>query len=171
MGENIDHKCDYCELYFHLKKLDQHESKCKHRPVKCPQWKCEAMVSLPKLKDHLVNGCVEVAEINEVTMPRIFDYFWDASVALDLERTFVLHAMYFEKKLFFLKSIVRPLQGEGRHRWILYVQMAGRIEETSKFGVNITVFRKGDSRGEGKYCHRYSGEICPIDVTSVDEVE
>ena len=47
----------------------------------------------------------------------------------------------------------------------------GNIEETSKFGVNILVFHQGDSPGKGKYCHRYSGDICPIDVSSVDEVE
>ena len=39
------------------------------------------------------------------------------------------------------------------------------------FSVNIMVFRDGESPGEGKYCHRYSGDICPIDVTSLDEVE
>ena len=178
--ENIDHKCNYCDLYFNLKDFDQHQSKCKHRPVKCPEVKCGAMVSLPKLKDHLVSGCakVKVVEINEETMPCIFCYKWDTfplnrcvdsvkSSGRDFHLS--LRAMCFDKKLFFLKTTLR--QTQGRVRWILYVQMAGNIEETSMFGVNIVVFRDGDSPGEGKYCQKYSGDVCHIDTTSVDEVE
>ena len=171
--ENIDHKCNYCDLYFNLKDFDQHQSKCKHRPVKCPEVKCGAMVSLPKLKDHLVSGCakVKVVEINEETMPCIFCYKWDTfplnrcvdsvkSSGRDFDLS--LRAMCFDKKLFFLKTTLR--QTQGRVRWILYVQMAGNIEDTSMFGVNIVV-------KEGKYCHKYSGDVCHIDVSSVDEVE
>ena len=167
--ENIDHKCNYCDLYFPLENLDQHQRKCKQRPVKCPQVICGSMVSLSKLKDHFVNGCINVAQIREETMPCITRYIWDTSNPVDRELTYGLNVMSFHKKLFFLKTIIRPLH--GRVRWVFYVQMAGNIEETSMFGVNIVVFRDGDSPGEGKYCHRYSGDICPIDVSSVDEVE
>ena len=123
------------------------------------------MVSLSKLKDHLINRCVTVVSIYE-TMPFIFRYGWKAPLPVDWTAMH-LGALCFDNKLFFLKVITRPLQ--GRVRWIFYVQMAGNIEETSKFGVNIVVFRDGDSPGQGKYCQRYSGDVCHIDVTSVDD--
>ena len=64
---------------------------------------------------------------------------------MNREENFSLNLMCFDKKLFLLNTIIRPLQ--GCVHWILYVQMAGNIKETSMFGVNIVVFRYGDSTG------------------------
>ena len=68
--QNIEHECNYCGQYFHLEILDQHKQReCKDRQVKCPYFKCGAMVSLFTLKDRLVNRCVRMAKIKEGTMP------------------------------------------------------------------------------------------------------
>ena len=112
--ENIDHKCIYCDLYFQLEKLDEHKRECKHRLVKCPSFPCGAVVSLSKLKGHIVKECVKgkVVEINEETMPRIISYEWDTfyldsfvdsvkSSGRDFNLRLRLTAMCFDKKLFF----------------------------------------------------------------------
>ena len=49
--------------------------------------------------------------------------------------------------------------------------MAANIKETSNYTTTILVFRSGELPGEGEYCHRYSGDICPIDISSVDEAD
>ena len=78
-----------------------------------------------------------------------------------------LRRVHFEGKLFFIKITLRPLH--GRYQWMFYVQMDGNIKETSNYTATILVFRSGESPGEGEYCHRHSGDICPIHVSSVDE--
>ena len=160
---NIDHQCNYCGLYFHLESLAQHKRECSHRQVKCPSFNCDTMISLSSVKDHVVN--IHVAKIFE-NMPCIIDYKWDAaSIPVDRECSFQLKGISFEDqdKFLFLKIILRPLQ--GRHRWVFYIHMAGNTKETSNFAITMEL------PGEGKYYLKYSGDIFPIDISSVDEAE
>jgi len=170
--ENIEHQCDNegCGLSFHLKDLEDHAIKCEHRRVQCPGLDCTTMITVASLRDHVINCCVERAEIRHYKLPHRFTYMMNEEVK-DLSgenQNFMwrLEGLKFEENIFFLKVTRKARKG----RWFFFVQMVGNAEETSKFAVTIAVFRPEDS-GEGKYSQRYSGDICPIDVCSVDDAE
>ena len=44
--------------------------------------------------------------------------------------------------------------------------MVGSLEDTEGYGVTFTVCRPEDGP-EGRYSRRYSGDICPIDISTV----
>lgn len=170
--ENIEHQCDNegCGLSFHLKELADHAIKCEHRRVQCPGLDCTTTITVASLRDHVINCCVERAEIRHYKLPHRFTYMMNEEVK-DLSgenQNFMwrLEGLKFEENIFFLKVTRKARKG----RWFFFVQMVGNAEETSKFAVTIAVFRPEDS-GEGKYSQRYSGDICPIDVCSVDDAE
>lgn len=167
--QNIDHQCQHCNNYFSLGNLAQHKRECQHREVKCPELECDSMVSLASLKEHLLNGCVMKALILKNIMPCGFNFYIPIIAPREIDLNCILRVMCFEEKLFFLKTTRRWFY--GRVRWMFYVQMNGNAEETSNFTATILVFRSGDSPGEGEYCHRYSGDICPIDVSSVEDAD
>lgn len=167
--ENIDHQCQHCNNYFSWENLAQHKKECQHREVKCPYLPCDSMVSLASLKEHVLNGCFDKAVIRENMMPCVFNFYFPTSALRKNDLNWRLRVMCFEEKQFFLKTTRRSFH--GRVRWMFYVQMNGNAEETSNFTATILVFRYGDSPGEGEYCHRYSGDICPIDVSSVEDAD
>ena len=167
--KNIQHQCKDCYQDFDFESLIQHQKECEHRLVKCPDIYCDIMISLSSVKDHVVNGCVGKATIIEDIMPFNL-YFWvNTPIPVGNEFCWNLKVVCFEKKLFFLKMTRRPL--DGRDIWVFYVQMDGNSEETSVFTATILVFHPEDSSGEGKYSLRYSGDICPIDISSVEDAE
>merc|ERR1712059_26225 len=63
----------------------------------------------------------------------------------------------------------RQLNG-GEHMWVFMVRIVGGEVEASKYEATITVYRRGDDP-EGKYSQRYCGDICPIDVTTVQAAD
>jgi len=77
-----------------------------------------------------------------------------------------LEGIMFEDQMFFLKVTRKARRG----RWFFFVQMVGSAEEASVFGVTVLVFRPEDGP-EGGYSQRYSGDLCPIDVDTIDDAE
>ena len=167
--KNIEHQCKDCYQDLDFESLIQHQKECEHRLVKCPDLYCDNMISLSSVKDHVVNGCVGKATIHENIMPCNFYYSMDSPIPVGMEFTCNLKGVYFEEKMFLLKITRRQL--DGRNIWVFYVQMNGNAEATSNFGATILVFQPKDSSGEGKHFYFFSGDICPIDISSVEDAE
>jgi len=170
--ENIEHQCDNegCDLTFALSDLPSHMSRCRHRNVKCPGLDCSARLPLSSLHNHVISCCVERAEIKSYKLPHKFTYMMNEDIR-DLggenqNFNWKLEGMKFEERVFFLKVTRKARAG----RWFFFVQMIGSLEDTEEYGVTIVVFRPEDGP-EGKYSQRYSGDICPIDTSTVDEAE
>merc|ERR1712059_35149 len=168
--ENIEHQCENegCGESYPLADLAGHEGQCCHRLVQCPGLDCNTRVSLTSLPSHQVSCCVERGEIKEMQLPHIFTYMINEDVE-DLvgERqnsNWRLEAFNFDGKIFLLKVTRNARWG----RWLVFVQMVGGVNLTVKYGVQLTLFRPQDGV-DGKYSLRYSGDICPIDVGSVEE--
>lgn len=168
--ENIEHQCDNegCDLTFSLSDLPSHMSRCGHRNVKCPGLDCSARLPLSSLHNHVITCCVERAEIKPYKLPHKFTYMMNEDIK-DLggenqNFNWKLEGMKFEDRIFFLKVTRKARAG----RWFFFVQMVGSLEDTVGYGVTIIVFRPEDGP-EGKYSQRYSGDICPIDTTTVEE--
>jgi len=170
--ENIEHQCDHegCDLTFSLADLPSHLSRCNHRSVKCPGLDCSARLPLSSLHNHVISCCVERAEIKPYKLPHKFTYMMNEDIK-DLggenqNFNWKLEGMKFEDRIFFLKVTRKARAG----RWFFFVQMIGSLDDTVGYGVTIIVFRPEDGP-EGKYSQRYSGDICPIDCSTVDEAE
>jgi len=170
--ENIEHQCDNegCDLTFSLSDLPSHMARCGHRNVKCPGLDCSVRLPLSKLHNHVITCCVERAEIKPYKLPHKFTYMMNEDIK-DLggenqNFNWKLEGMKFEDRIFFLKVTRKARAG----RWFFFVQMVGSLEDTVGYGVTIIVFRPEDGP-EGKYSQRYSGDICPIDTSTVDEAE
>jgi len=170
--ENIEHQCDHegCDQTFSLADLPSHLSRCSHRSVKCPGLDCSARLPLSSLHNHVISCCVERAEIKPYKLPHKFTYMMNEDIK-DLggenqNFNWKLEGMKFEERIFFLKVTRKARAG----RWFFFVQMIGSQEDTVGYGVTIIVFRPEEGP-EGKYSQRYSGDICPIDCSTVDEAE
>ena len=166
--ENIEHQCDHegCDLTFSSSDLHTHMSRCGHRIVKCPDLLCSAWLPLSTLHDHVINCCVDGAEIKpyKMHMKSIYEMKEDIKDLKEnnLNTYWKLKGMKFEDQTFFLK-IVREAGS-----WFFFVQMIGSSEETVKYRVAITVSRPEEGP-KGVYSRGYSGDICPIDTTTVEE--
>jgi len=158
--ENIEHQCDNegCALIFALSDLPSHMSQCSHRIVKCPGLDCSAKLPMSKLNNHVVTCCLEGADIKPHKLPQKF-------TLKEGKQDFngILVGLKFDERLFFLKVTRNQRTGE----WFFFVQMIGSLEDTSDYGVTIEVFRLEDGPN-GKYSRRYSGDICPIDISTVN---
>jgi len=166
--ENIEHQCDNegCDLTFALSDLPSHMSQCRHRIVRCPGLDCSAKLPMSKLNKHVVTCCFEGAGIKPHKLPQKFTCMMkkDRSDSKGIKRDFhMIKGLKFEDRLFFLKVTRKQRTGE----WFFFVQMMGSFEDTSVYGVTIEVFRLEDGPN-GKYSQRYSGDICPIDISKVD---
>lgn len=170
--ENIDHQCEHegCQQAFPLRDLASHAKVCYYRPVKCPGLDCNSRVPLASVASHVVTCCVEREEIKSFKLPHKFTYMMNENIQ-DLggenqNFNWKLEAVRFDEKIFFLKVTRKARSG----RWFFSVQMVGGQEETDMYGVTIIVL-KPEEGPEGKYSQRYSGDICPIDVTTVGDAE
>jgi len=167
--ENIEHQCDNdgCDLTFSLSELSSHMSRCGHRKVKCPGPHCSAWMPLSSFLDHVTTDCVGVAQISQCMEVPIETTY---GISKDLEDFggenyklgWKLRGMKFEGKMFFLR-VARKAQAKS---WFFHVQMVGSLEDTEGYGVTFTVCRPEDGP-EGRYSRRYSGDICPIDISTV----
>jgi len=170
--ENIDHQCDHegCDASFPLATLQDHQAICRHRMVKCPGLDCPSRVPLTRLKEHALACCVERAEIKPHPLPHRFTYMMneDAQSLSNESQNFMwrLEGIRFQEETFFLKVTRKARRG----RWFFFVQMIGSAVEVARFGVTIIVYRPEDGP-EGKYSQRYSGDLCPIDVDTIDDAE
>jgi len=170
--ENIEHECDNegCDLTFSLADLPSHMSRCGHRKVKCPGQACTAWLPLSSFLDHVITCCVGRREgIRQCTgMPVSIAYRLTKDIEdiagenLTVNRK--IQGMEFEGQVFFLRLVRK----EEARSWFFFVQMVGSSEDTEGFGVTITVYREGDGP-EGRYSRKYSGEVCPIDISTVEE--
>jgi len=165
--ENIDHECHHegCDAFFTLAMLEEHQAVCGQRLVKCPGF-CPVKVPLVSLKNHAVACCADIVPHH---MPRQITYVVDerARSFISEGKNFMwkIKGTTFEEQTFFLK-VMRAGQGQ----WSLFVQMVGSASEAACFGVSIIVF-KSEYGPEGKYSQRYIGDLCPIDVDTVEEAE
>jgi len=165
--ENIDHECHHqgCDDFFPLAMLEEHQAGCGQRLVKCPGF-CPVKVPLVSLKNHAIACCAEIAPHH---MPRQITYIIDERTQSFISegKNFMwkIKGTIFEEETFLLK-VMRAGQGQ----WSLLVQMVGSASEAAGFGVSIIVF-KSEYGPEGKYSQRYIGDLCPIDVVTVEEAE
>merc|ERR1712059_136249 len=166
--ENLDHQCENegCQEVIPFGELASHGKHCIHRLVTCPDLDCDDMVSLSSLSSHMVSCCcLGGNKIGVYKRPHVFI----KSVTTEVERkTWKLSAMRFSKRIFMLKVARHEINGNWK--WFFLVQMDGSEEETSGYGVTIIVHRTEDGR-EGKYSQRYSGDVCPIDVATLERAE
>jgi len=171
--ENIEHLCDHdgCGLKFLLKDLPSHLRSCIHRPVKCPGLDCSVKTPYSTLHDHVISCCVERAEIKTYKLPHEFTYMMNEDIKdLDRERenlNWKLEGVRYDDRIFFLKVTRKARVG----RWFFFVHMIGSLEDTLRYGVSFTIFRPSNDGPEGKYAQKYSGDVCAIDIETVDEVE
>ena len=165
--ENIDHECHHqgCGAFLPLAMLEEHQTVCGQRLVKCPGF-CPVKVPLVSLKNHALTCCADIVPHN---MPRQITYIVNerAQSFISEGKNFMwqIKGTTFEEQTFFLK-VMRAGQGQ----WSLLVQMVGSASEAACFGVSIIVF-KSEYGPEGKYSQRYIGDLCPIDVDTVEEAE
>ena len=170
--ENIEHTCEHdnCGLTLPLPELPRHQAACPHRPVLCPGLDCSARLPLHQLLGHVVTCCVERGEVRVYKFPHKFPYMMNEDLTnLGGESqnfNWKLEAVKFDNKVFFLK-VTRKARAR---RWFFYVQMVGCEEEALAYTAAVTVFRP-DYGPEGKYSQRYSGDVCPIDMSAVDRAE
>ena len=165
--ENIDHECHHqgCGAFFPLAMLEEHQTVCGQRLVKCPGF-CPVKVPLVSLKNHVLTCCADIVAHN---MPRQITYIVDERTQSFISESkkvmWQIEGTIFEEQTFFLKVI-----RDGQGQWSLLVQMVGSASEAACFSVSITVF-KSEYGPEGKYSQRYIGDLCPIDVDTVEEAE
>jgi len=171
--ENIEHQCDHegCDLTFSLSDLPSHMSRCGHRKVKCPGLSCTAWLPLSSLLEHVITCCMGRAGIRVCIMGMPVSITFNSTkdiedIAGENQNCICWkpQVMKFEGKIFFLR-VVRKAEARS---WFFYLQMVGSLEDTEGYGVAITVYRKEDGP-EGMYSRKYSGEICPIDISTVEE--
>jgi len=170
--ENIEHMCEHdgCEETRPISELASHQARCPHRSVRCPGLDCNTRVKLTSLVSHVVPCCVERAEIRVYKLPHKFSYMMNEDLKnLSGESqnfNWKLEGVKFDEKVFFLKVTRKARTG----RWFFYVQIVGSDTEAADYTADITVFRP-DIGPAGKYSQRYSGDVCPIDVDTVDGAE
>ena len=170
--ENIEHQCEHegCGETMSLSTLAGHHTKCQPRPVLCPGLDCNVRVQLSSLVQHVSTCCAERGEIRVYKLPHKFSYMMNEDLKnLSGESqnfNWKLEGVKYDNKVFFLKVTRKARTG----RWFFYVQIVGSEEEASGYTADITVF-KPEFGPEGKYSQRYSGDISPIDMETVDGAE
>merc|ERR1712059_156905 len=166
----IDHQCDNegCHKIFPFGELASHGRCCNYRLVKCPGLECYDKISLSSLATHMVScGTLIGNEIKVFKLPCVTN-FWTGNDDKGQDMTWKLKAMRFGERIFLLK--VSRLSVGGNTRWLFAVQIVGREEIASGFGVTITVHRK-EKGPDGKYSQKYYGDVYPVDVTEMTEAE
>ena len=170
--ENIEHFCEFenCGLSLPLSELTRHQARCDQRPVKCPGHDCSSRLALSSLVNHVVSCCVERAELREYVLPHKFSYMMNEDLKNLSEESqnfnWKLEGVRFDNNVFFLKVTRKARSG----RWFFYVQLVGCEEECLSYTAEITVFRPDKGPG-GKPSMKYSGDVCPIDISQVDRAE
>jgi len=176
--ENIEHECGHegCSTTLPLPALPQHEAECERRPVKCPSLDCGAVVSLAGLLTH-VRLCCFIKQVRSYSLPHSFHYMMNESVeelAGDRKNfNWKLEALRFDGRLFFLKVTRKARSG----RWYVFLQLGERKEAAMQYRVSVTLGRPRSLTGVGSsyagdaFSQTYMGDLCPIDVASVEEAE
>merc|ERR1712059_23749 len=170
--ENIDHECENegCQEKFQLGELANHGKCCFYRPVKCPY--CDVQISLASLPTHMESSSTcWGSKIESHEMPREIDYETTMTdMILDEDETWDPECMRYDGRIFVVK-VARCKVGGNSPRRVFMVQMVGEEEETAKYRATIIVQRPGGDDPGGKCSLRYHGDICPIDVTSVQAAD
>jgi len=171
--ENINHECENegCKEKFPFGELASHGKCCVHRPVKCPALYCDYKVSLSLLPAH-IESCSNCGgdKIESFEMPHVIDYkITDEHEMMKRDGFWDVEFMRYDGQIFGMKVARCKVSGKKR-RWVFMVQMVGGEEETAKYGATIIVHRTNDDP-DGNYSLRYHGDICPIDVTTVQAAD
>jgi len=171
--ENLDHLCDNegCQEIIPFEGLANHGKSCNYRLVACPSpfWHCRDMVSLSSLAIHMVSSsCFSSAKIEVSKLPVQTRLTYNRDGSSRDKTEWKPFPMRFGQQTFVLRAARYKVNGNGR--WFFLVQMVGGAEETSQYRVTITVHRTGDGM-EGNYSQIYRGDVCPIDVTLMEDAE
>jgi len=170
--ENIDHECEHegCQDRFQFWELESHGKTCDYRLVGCPGLKCDKKIALSSLPAHMesCSTCVK-KKIESNKMPYVLDFTWPMTNKTRNEDESYVECIRYDGRIFVMKVARRQLDG-GEHRWVFMVQIVGGEEEALKYEATIIVYRTGND-SEGKYSQRYYGDICPIDVTTVQAAD
>jgi len=170
--ENLDHECDNegCTEKIPFGELSTHGKHCIYRPVECPGFLCDEKISLLSLPAHMVSCCLRGGEIKPYKMPHVTIYKTTLKDGkLEEEITWKHSAITLDERMFVVKVAKCNVDGNGR-RWVFMVQMVDGEEKVARYGVTIIV-HSPEEDPEGKYSQRYRGDICPIDVNTVQAAD
>lgn len=132
---------------------------------------CREEVPLRRLVDHAVGCCVDRTEIKQCRLPQLFTFvvgedLQDLAANATQNFNWNLEGIRLGDRVFFLKVTRKARRGT----WYFLVQGVGGVEDCSAYTLNMVVM-KGSGVLDGKYSMNYSGDVCPIDVTSIEEAE
>jgi len=166
--ENIDHQCDNegCQETFPFGELGSHGKLCRYRLVRCPDFSCSQNVSLASLLTHMVScGSLYGVKVVVYKLPQELNFIIEREHKGN--KAWKIKAMRYDERIFLFK-MAKVVDVEGKYKWWFAVQMVGGEEDASRYGVTILVYRTKEG-SEGKYSQRYKGDVCPIDIKTMDE--
>jgi len=171
--ENIEHTCEHedCGKSFPHSEISAHIARCNMRPVNCPGLDCGVRLPRLELLTHMTGCCVTRGEIKACSLPQRFTYMMNEDVTNleDEQQNFnwKLEAVKFDNRVFFLK-VTRKARSR---RWYFYVQMVGYQEQAQGYSMEMTLCRPDEGESALKYSQKMSGDVCPLEVTTVDSAD
>lgn len=164
----VSHTCEFryegCTFKSDIDKITDHESSCVFRHVRCPHWACDETITAKNLTHHVIaSECGD----NYRDKPLPYREEMEYARALDDEEG----NGFWRPSLIQFDGITFYLQVEksGKTKnWYFYVQMEGSAVDCKMYGVTIKVRKSLLSEGHSVV---YNGDVCPIDIKGVGEVE
>ncbi|TRY67653.1 hypothetical protein TCAL_05861, partial [Tigriopus californicus] len=164
----VSHTCEFryegCTFKSDIDKITDHESSCIFRHVRCPHWACDETITAKNLTHHVIaSECGD----NYRDKPLPYREEMEYARALDDEEG----NGFWRPSLIQFDGITFYLQVEksGKTKnWYFYVQMEGSALDCKMYGVTIKVRKSLVSEGHSVV---YNGDVCPIDIKGVGEVE
>jgi len=168
--ENLDHQCENerCQEIIPFDGLASHVKNCNYRLVTCPYLRCGVKISLSSVATHMVSSSCIRDKIEVHELPHAFLFTYKSDDQLNDVSEWKPNAMRFGQQIFICKVARYIVNGNGR--WFFLVQMVGGAEATAGYRVTIIVHRPEDGP-EGSYSQIYNGDVCPIDLTSMESAE
>lgn len=169
--EHIPHRCEFelngCSARLGLAELEAHHRSCGHRTVRCPNFSCTEKVPLVGLAEHTLRRCIHSGTFFNSPLSNNYNYIIKASQVEQFDRrhnsTWRPDGLVYDDRNFFLKITRKGKKGS----WYFSVQMAGSEAEGAGYTATIHVF-KTHAGPDSRNSHRFIGEVCPIDVTSME---
>jgi len=161
--EGIEHDCEWegCGERHSLEKLGEHMAKCLHRQVECPYLECRKRLPVSRLLEHSLQCCV--SEITEYNLPHKFGYSINMEMFSNRRGLhWKMKGIKFDDKIF----ILRVAFEQNMKRWSFTVLMLGGENSCSQYSAEIVV---ASAKSESRYRKIYCGDVCPIDISTVDK--
>lgn len=136
-------------------------AKCLHRQVECPYLECRKRLPVSRLLEHSLQCCV--SEITEYNLPHKFGYSINMEMFSNRRGLhWKMKGIKFDDKIF----ILRVAFEQNMKRWSFTVLMLGGENSCSQYSAEIVV---ASAKSESRYRKIYCGDVCPIDISTVDK--